>query len=143
MSPPESPTDAVLSMHPDPYIPWILSGTKTHEFRRFRLPTSVRNLWLYTVSPVSAIQYRLVVAPYKSRDTGVLPESGAGNREFNRGSSGYQYGYEILEVWELDEPITLAEMRGTYGFRGPPRGVMYLPQRMKEAVKEERWKRVR
>lgn len=143
--PPKNPTDVILPMHIDPYIPQILAGTKTHDFRRFRLPPTVRRLWLYLVAPVSAIQYRLVVAPCKTRDT-VLPETGLGNREFNTRAPSYRkydYAYEIQEVWELDEPIPLGVMRERYGIKGAPRGALYVPEKMIAEVGDERWKRVR
>lgn len=69
-----------------------------------------------------------------------LKEDGIGNKEFNerhKDWEGFDYAYEILSVYELECPIGLEEMRGKYGMKGAPRGLVYLPRKVGEDV---RWR---
>jgi hypothetical protein len=66
-----------------------------------------------------------------------LPEDGLGNRDFNerhRGWEGYDWAYRVRSVWRLKDPLTLEELRDTYGFRSAPRGLIYLPKELERDV---------
>lgn len=53
-----------------------------------------------------------------------------------------QYAYGILTVYELETPITLHKLKEKYGFAGPPRGMVYLPDMIKQDVDWENQKKV-
>lgn len=140
---PTDPTDVILPMS-EPYTSFILSGHKTHEFRRYRLRPTVQRIWFYRTAPHSAITHIAEISPKPhiwSLD-GPLPEDkGAGTREYNdprqvqkwRRRFG-EYAYRILAVWELRERISLAVMREKYGIKGPPRGPVYVPRKLHREV---------
>lgn len=41
-----------------------------------------------------------------------------------------KFGYEIMELYELVQPITLDEMKTTWGMGGAPMGRSYVKQDM-------------
>ncbi|KAK3904374.1 PUA-like domain-containing protein [Staphylotrichum tortipilum] len=128
------PTDVILAIQ-DPYMSQIMDGTKTHEFRKYRLQPSTKRIWFYRTAPHSALTHIGSILPAQTRNVGdpPLPETGLGNKEFNtrhKDWEGYDYAYEIVSVWELNKPIGLAEMKGTYGMKAAPRGLVYLPEKM-------------
>lgn len=45
---------------------------------------------------------------------------------------GYDYAYKIKSCRQLEKPITLAMLKGRYGFGGAPRGMVYVTTRMEE-----------
>lgn len=56
------------------------------------------------------------------RTPGTVPEEpwGIGIADFNAGTKQSKYGYPILELYQLVKPITLGEMKTTWGMGGPP-----------------------
>ena len=140
-------TDIILSMQPDPYIPQILQGQKTHEFRKYPLPESTRRVWMYITAPVSAIKYICTIGPATVRGAGVaLPENGIGNVEFNSRGGGWKHGgyaYELLDVCELPHEIGLPELKQKYGLKGPPRRWLYLPEKIEREKILSSLKRIR
>lgn len=65
------------------------------------------------------------------RTPGTVPEEpfGIGNEDFNKGLKQSKYGYPILQLYELAEPITLDEMKDRWGL-GAPMGWRYLGKDM-------------
>jgi len=115
----------------------MVSGTKTHEFRKYLLPASVKRIWFFSVEPPSShlkefpgaaekyniIEYVCEIEPAVTRGEGEweLPEDGAGNREFNKCQEGwdmYEYAYRVAGVWKLEQSLGLEELRGN-GIEGP------------------------
>lgn len=76
------------------------------------------------------------IPPTERRTPGKVPEEpyGIGNKDFNDGKKVSKFGYPILELYELVEPLTLAEMKGTWGTNAPM-GWCYL----KKGMWESRW----
>lgn len=110
----------------------IIDGTKTYEFRRYRLNSEVERIWFYRTAPHSSITHICETLPAQTRNPGDAPleEDGLGNVEFNTGHKdwdGYDYAYKMVTVYELRQPITLKEMKEKHGFKSAPRGFMYLP----------------
>ena len=131
-------TDAILPMQ-DPYMTQITNGTKTHEFRKYRLRPTVQRIWFYRTAPHSSITHVCETQSARTRNPGDPPleETGLGNAEFNnrhKDWDGYDFAYKMVRVWELCRPVTLREMREVHGFRGAPRGVVYLPRSVYEGV---------
>ncbi len=63
-----------------------------------------------------------------------MDPSGIGNAEFNAGLKESKYGYPILELYELVQPVTLAEMKNRWGM-GAPMGWRYV----QEDLWADRW----
>lgn len=58
--------------------------------------------------PISAIQY--VARISRGKAPGGVPEDGGlGNADFNAGKKQSNFGYEILALWKLEQPLTLRE----------------------------------
>lgn len=51
---------------------------------------------------------------------------GIGNAEFNAGLKESKYGYPILELFELVQPVTLVEMKSRWGMGGASMGWQYV-----------------
>ena len=141
-----SHTDIILPMR-DPYMEQIVDGTKNHEFRKYRLKSGIRRVWFYRTAPHSRITHICEILPARTRNPGDPPleENGLGNAEYNARHpdwDGYDFAYKILSVWELVQPISLATMRNTYGFRSATRGLVYLPKEIGKRVTWNRRKKI-
>jgi len=133
------PSDAILAIHADPYMEQIVTGAKTYEFRKYRIRPSVKRVWFYLTAPTSSIKYICEISPPRTRNPGDEPleENGIGNKEFNSRHeewTGYDYAYKINSVYEIRNPISLNEMITTYGLGSAPRGLVFVPESIKEAV---------
>jgi len=131
-------TDVILAMR-EPYMQQIIEGKKTYEFRKYRLKPSIQRIWFYHTAPYSSLQYIAEIEPAVTRNPGdaLLSEEGLGNKELNerhRDWEGYDYAYRILSVYKLGEAITLEELKAEFGFKGAPRGMVYLPVEMGRRV---------
>ena len=60
---------------------------------------------------------------------------GIGNAEFNAGIKESKYGYPVQELYELVQPVTLAEMKSQWGLGGAPMGWRYVER----DLWEDRW----
>ncbi len=131
-------SDALLPMQ-QPYMSQIVDGTKTYEFRKYLIRPEVKRVWFYLTKPDSCIKYVCEISPARTRDEDDAPlaEDGLGNREFNtrhRDWKGYDYAYKILSVYELRHAISLSEMKSTYGMKCAPRGLVFVPEMIKQSV---------
>ena len=135
-------TDVVLPMN-QPYMNQIVSGDKTHEFRRYKLSPQIKRVWFYITSPECQISYICGINPAKtltSKD-GSLPLNGLGNKEFNERQHGYGFVYEIKSVYKLRNPLTLTVLKENYGWKAAPRGMVYVtPKMMKDITLEDQIK---
>ncbi|KAK8104628.1 uncharacterized protein PG998_011661 [Apiospora kogelbergensis] len=114
----------------------IKSGSKNHEYRKYKLPSSVRRIWFYTTAPTSAVCYIAEVS--HAKEPGEVPEDhGIGNAEFNAGKKVSKYGYEILRLWKLREPIRLAKAKALGYMKGPPQKYCWVKQEVLEHYKVE------
>ena len=130
--------DALLAMC-EPYMQQIVDGTKSYEFRRYRLNTSIERIWFYRVAPHSSVEYICEIEPARTREKGDEPleENGLGNWEYNTGHEdweGYDYAYKIKSVYQLHEPITLQTLQVKYDFKSAPRGWKYTPKSLVDSV---------
>ena len=126
----------------------IVEGVKTHEFRKYQLDSSVLRIWFYRTAPHSSIEYICVILPAKTRNPGdpALEEDGLGNKEFNtrdKAWEGYDYAYEIMAVYKLDNPITLNALKDVHGWNSAPRRVVYITPSLGAHVEREKMTRLR
>ncbi|KAI9150399.1 hypothetical protein HJFPF1_10165 [Paramyrothecium foliicola] len=132
-------TDVLIAIQPV-HLANIVSGQKNHEYRKYRLRDGVVRLWLYETSSKgghAAITHIAVIPPDERRTPGTVPAEpfGIGNAEFNAGLKESKYGYPVLELYELVDPVTLHEMKTKWGMRGAPMGWQYVVSELWE----DRW----
>lgn len=111
------------------HVERIKSGVKNHEFRKYVPNRGVDRLWIYTSSPVCALEYvadidKIVAYPDK------IAEDGYGNVEFNMGQKEALYAYHIKSLCRLKKPIHLGKLREKYKFTAP-QSFLYLDSNVK------------
>ncbi|KAF2813385.1 uncharacterized protein BDZ99DRAFT_349449, partial [Mytilinidion resinicola] len=126
--------DVILAIQ-EPYMNQIVDGSKTYEFRKYLLKTTIERIWFYRISPHSSIEYVCEIEPARTRMPGdePLPEDGLGNLEYNtrhKDYDGYDYAYKIKSVYHLETPITLDDLKNEHGITAAPRGLIYAPKSM-------------
>ncbi|KAF4983794.1 hypothetical protein FZEAL_878 [Fusarium zealandicum] len=119
-------SDVLLSIKPGHFAN-IVGRQKNHEYRKYRLKDCIGRLWLYETgggSGRSSIPHIAVIPPSVRHTPGSVPVEplGIGNAEFNAGLIQSKYGYPILELYELDRPVTLLEMKGRWKMGGAHMG---------------------
>jgi hypothetical protein len=125
MAPRTHDSDVFISLHP-PHVRNIRNRTKDHEFRTWALPPSVMRIWIYETAPASKIQYMATIGPAKYPGD-ILDERGVGNAEFNAKAAGSsEYAYEILDLYELANPQTLADLKKKEWLKGPPQKMAWV-----------------
>jgi hypothetical protein len=131
-----------------PYMDQIVSGIKDHEFRGYRISPTVKRIWFYVTAPESRISYICEISEAKTREEGDEPllETGLGNKEFNERHpdwEGSDFAYEVKGVWELRRKLTLKDLKGEYGLKAAPRGLVYVTPEMLRDVKVEEQIKIR
>ncbi|KAL2129787.1 hypothetical protein VTI74DRAFT_7301 [Chaetomium olivicolor] len=132
-------TDVLLAIK-QVHLANIASQKKNHEYRKYRLKDGVVRLWFYETAEgggKSAITHIAVIPSDIRRTPGDVPTEpfGIGNEDFNAGRKESKYGYPILELYKLVEPITLAEMKSRWALGSAPMGWRYVGADMWE----DRW----
>ncbi|KAI4210731.1 MAG: hypothetical protein LQ351_006406 [Letrouitia transgressa] len=135
-----SHADIFMSIKPE-HMANIASGAKIHEYRKYLLPPSVRYIWFYTTAPVSAIQY--VARVSRGKVLREVPEDGGlGNADFNAGKKESKFGYRILALWELGQPVTLHQAIEKGYLKGPPQKYTFVPKRVLQEYELEKQTKV-
>ncbi|RKF53609.1 hypothetical protein GcC1_219009 [Golovinomyces cichoracearum] len=99
----------------------ILSGIRDHETRRYRLPPPVCRAWLFERSPKYAVKYMAEISPAK-RPGDIINETGVGNKAFNLKKSNTSWvAYEILQLYELADPLSLDELKSREWLKTAPK----------------------
>ena len=111
----------LISIHPR-HVQNIIKGTKDHEFRNYELPTT--KLWIYTTQPEATIQYKIITKPPTKQPQQIAP-GGVGNDAFNKQDKSAQYAHPIQEIYELQQPIPLKELRAKHAVT-PPQKYTYI-----------------
>lgn len=123
--------DILMSVRPE-HIVNIAAGRKNHEYRKYLLPAVVQRVWFYTTAPVSAVQYVAQVGG--GRAPGQVPDDGGlGNADFNAGRKVSKFGYEIVRLWKLNAPLSLASARVRGILKQPPQKYQFAPRELVEA----------
>ncbi|KAI0515012.1 hypothetical protein F5B22DRAFT_212655 [Xylaria bambusicola] len=123
---PQTPhSDIMVSLHPE-HIARIVDQTKNHEFRVWKIPQQVSRIWIYITRPKSQLQYMCLFSEPKTPGE-IEDEGGVGNVEFNQGKMAAKFAYEILQVYELNNPVSLDEMKRKGWVAGPPQKYTYIP----------------
>ncbi|RAO73204.1 uncharacterized protein BHQ10_009216 [Talaromyces amestolkiae] len=128
--------DIFMSIKPE-HINNIATRAKNHEYRRYILPSSVRRIWFYTTAPFSRVEY--VARISRGKIPGEVPEDGGiGNEDFNAGRELSEYGYEILDLWKLKQPISLKLAVSKGYMKGPPQKYCRVPLSLLESCPLDR-----
>ncbi|KAK5626248.1 hypothetical protein RRF57_001963 [Xylaria bambusicola] len=123
---PQTPhSDIMVSLHPE-HIARIVDQTKNHEFRVWKIPQQVSRIWIYITRPESQLRYMCLFSEPKTPGE-IEDKSGVGNVEFNQGKMAAKFAYEILQVYELNNPVSLDEMKRKGWVAGPPQKYTYIP----------------
>ncbi|KDR70139.1 hypothetical protein GALMADRAFT_254978 [Galerina marginata CBS 339.88] len=122
-----SKADILISIKPV-HMNNIVERKKNHEFRKYLISNTVERMWFYVSSPDSTLRYIATIGHGKSPGE-IEDEEGLGNADFNAGLKVSKYGYEIKELYQLNEPLALTEMKERYGASCPQR-FSYVSEKM-------------
>jgi predicted transcriptional regulator len=125
MGPQTDRSDIFISIHPE-HVENIVSGAKNHEFRKYRISNVVTRMWIYTTAPASELRYMARISPAKIPGE-ISDDRGVGNAEFNANRKEPQFAYELLDVYELNNPVSLSEAKEHGWLNGPPQKYNYVP----------------
>lgn len=117
MAPRTLTSDVFVSVHPT-RLADIIRRKRDHETRQW--PIRASRIWLYETSPASTLRYMAVIGDAK-RPGQIADESGKGNAEFNAEESSKWYAYEILELYELANPLSISELISNEWLESPPK----------------------
>ncbi|OTA62416.1 hypothetical protein K449DRAFT_382413 [Hypoxylon sp. EC38] len=118
-------SDIMVSLYPKP-LEKILSREKDHEFRPWKIPPGVSRIWIYTTRPHSELRYMCILSNPKVPGE-IEDERGIGNAEFNQEKKSARYAYEILQVYELNNPVSLNEMIEKGWLTAAPQKYVWVP----------------
>lgn len=104
----------------------IVEGLKSHEFRDYRIPQTVGRIWIYITQPVCALKYMATISGAKQPGEISHEDQGVGNDEFNEGK-GLKFAYELKQVYQLNNPVSLARMRENGWVEEAPAKYVYVP----------------
>lgn len=118
-------SDIIISIHPE-QVEQIVEGHKTHEFRNYRIPQTVGRIWIYVTRPACALKYMATISVAKQPGEISHEDPGIGNVEFNEGK-GSQFAYELKQIYELNNPVSLARMKENGWVEEAPAKYVYIP----------------
>jgi hypothetical protein len=134
-------TDVLLSIHPI-HMANIAARIKTHEFRKYLIPNSVNRMWFYTTAPAQRLQYIAVIGKGKEPGEIDATDTGLGNEDFNTGRKVSGYGYEILELYEMENPLSLSELVDHGFIKGAPQKYQWISEEMLSSISLENQKKL-
>ncbi|ROW03375.1 hypothetical protein VSDG_01227 [Cytospora chrysosperma] len=118
-------SDIILSVHPE-QAEQIAEGIKTHEFRNYRIPQTVSRIWIYVTRPACELMYMAPISAAKQPGDISPDDRGLGNNKFNEGT-GTKFAYELKQVYELNNPVSLARMKENGWVEEAPAKYVYVP----------------
>ncbi|PKS11436.1 hypothetical protein jhhlp_003199 [Lomentospora prolificans] len=125
MPPPTDRSDIFISIHPE-HVEKIVNGTKDHEFRTWKMPSTVSRIWIYVTKPESMLRYMACIGSAKLPGE-IANEKGVGNTQFNKGVKRSSYAYEIEELYELNNPVPLKKMKENGWVEAAPQKYTFVP----------------
>ena len=122
------------------HINKIILGTKEFEYRKYIPKKDFDTIFVYTTIPVGKIQYILKIDEVVEQPNKISIVSD-GTEEFNRGDKP-KYAYHISEIYELDSPLGLRELKSRFEF-SPPQAYAYggkYPRLMEKIIEKKKIK---
>ncbi|EAQ85245.1 hypothetical protein CHGG_09259 [Chaetomium globosum CBS 148.51] len=123
---PQTDRSDILTVFPADIVEGIVNGLRDHEFRDYKFPVQVSRCWIYTDLPAGEVKYMATLGPAKEPGQ-IDAGTGVGNAEFNAGTSGYKFAHKLVQVYQLNNPVPLADMEDNGLGAGPPQRYKYLP----------------
>ena len=119
MEPRTADSDAFISIHPS-QVKLIKNRTKGHIVKKWPLPSKTVRVWLYETDPKSRVKYMTTIGPAK-HPRNSLDEQSEDNTAFNSKQSGTaDYAYEIFDLYELSDPVSLNDIKEKGWFKAAP-----------------------
>lgn len=115
-------SDIIVSISSE-HVKSMATRAKTHEFRDWRIPDYVCRVWVYSTKPANELRYMCILG--SARTPGQIHEDGAGNAEFNRELGKARFAYEILQMYELNNPVSYETMKD-HGWPVAPQKLAYV-----------------
>lgn len=127
MAPQTDRSDVIISADCDE-VKQITDGACTHIFRDFRIPRQVARVWIYTTAPICQLKYMAAISNWKMPGDISILDQGVGIADFNS-NEGTKYAYELLQVYELNNPVPLQRMKADGWVEQAPSatGITYIP----------------
>jgi hypothetical protein len=119
MAPRTASSDIFITL-PSQHVTNILSRAKDHEMRPYAFPPTVYRVWIYEAKPVCALKYMAEIGPAK-RPGQISDERGLGNADFNDKKGGTWNAYEILQLYELSDPLPMPKLIANEWLDEPPK----------------------
>ncbi|KAH8195567.1 hypothetical protein TruAng_010267 [Truncatella angustata] len=116
-------SDIIISIYGQ-HVENMVARTKTHEFRDWKFPASVHRVWIYITRPKSELRYMCIFGPPKT--AGEIGGDGIGNADFNKGMKRSKFAYEVLHMYELNNPVSLKLLKQN-GWPAAPQKFSYVP----------------
>jgi hypothetical protein len=125
MAPRSDGSDIFISIY-HTHVQDIISRKKDHEFRAYEFPPTASRIWMYQTKPLGRLTHMAVISSPK-RPGEITNANGLGNSEFNNGKTRSKVAYEILELYELANPISYEELLQRQWFKAAPQRYMRVP----------------
>lgn len=118
----------ILSIRPI-YNDLIVKKEKLYEFRNFKPKTFSNYFWVYESSPNKHLKYLMRIT-----EPVVFPDKligiSYGVDRFNTGEMDSKYAYKIIEVYQLEKPLSMEYLQKNFNFT-PPQAYTYLQRNSK------------
>jgi hypothetical protein len=118
MAPRTASSDIFISLPPQ-HVLDILGRARDHIIRAYSFPPTVCRIWIVETKPVSALKYLAEIGPAK-RPGQILDERGIESAKFNT-RAGSWTAYEILQLYELSDPLPWAKLKANEWLNEPPK----------------------
>ena len=103
-------TDIILTIKPEFTEP-IRTQKKNHEYWKYLIQPTVTQFWLYETEPVKKIRYIITIGPIQT--------PGQGSDAFDKGLKESKFGYPILALDQLNNPLNKKDMKCLIGLSPP------------------------
>jgi len=101
-------TDIILKIKPEHMVN-ICARIKNYEYRKYQLPSTTRRIWFYEISPIDALTYVAEIGEVRYPGE-VQDPSGLGNEDFDAGIKESKFGYPILSLYVLKQPLSASQL---------------------------------
>jgi hypothetical protein len=99
-------------------------------------------MWFYTSAPAQSLKYVAEISRGKRPGEVDVEDQGLGNVEFNAGRKESKFGYEILHLYELREPLSLDKLRRRGFARAAPQKYQWVSNEMLNAIEIDEQKKL-
>lgn len=109
--------DLLISIYPK-YCQLIKKMEKNYEFRPFHIESNELIFWVYETKPTKQLKYKMVVDSPIVEFNESFPYL-LGKDRFEKLVASGRRAYRIIQLYELEEPISLVQMKKQYGVNAP------------------------